>query len=274
MTELRPINPEPSEQALMEVLAVIVRQLATHRQLRGSPHGQAPLAVKGGTGLVMGLGLTRPSTDLDIDVSKRSLTPSALADAVREIVGELPDVNLERCDVKQHGRGYMRLWFRKEGLDARVETKIDMLVCDGGRAHPQWEARPNGIDPNSVNWVGGAPIYKKNVLIAKKLNTLIGERTRQQARDLYDAAWILCHRATIRNASPSKACAVFMLTPTSMCPPKSPDGRNYSRRTPSCPEPTLRKLGRFWPNAWMHCFASAQFPPRHRCPPWTMATGP
>ena len=193
MTELRPINPEPSEQALMEVLAVIVRQLATHRLLRGSPQGQAPLAVKGGTGLVMGLGLTRPSTDLDIDVSKRSLTPSALADAVREIVGELPDVNLERCDVKQHGRGYMRLWFRKEGLDARIETKIDMLVCDGGRAHPQWEARPNGIDPNSVNWVGGAPIYKKNVLIAKKLNTLIGERTRQQARDLYDAAWILCH---------------------------------------------------------------------------------
>ena len=193
MTDLRPIHPEPTEQALMDVLAVIARQLATHRLLSGSPHGQAPLAVKGGTGLVMGLGLTRPSTDLDIDVSKRSLTPVALADAVREILGGLPGIEVERCDVKQHGRGYMRLWFRREDLDARFETKIDMQVCDGGRAHPQWEARPNGIAPSSVNWVDGAPIYKRDVLIAKKLNTLVGQRARQQARDLYDAAWILCH---------------------------------------------------------------------------------
>ena len=192
MTTLRPIRPEPGEQALMDILAAIARRLATHRLFRGSPPGEAPLAVKGGTGLVMGLGLTRPSTDLDIDVSKRSLTSAALADAVREIAGGLPGIVVERCDVKQHGRGFMRLWLRREGLDGRLETKIDMQVCDGGRAHSHWEARPNGIDPDSVAWVDGAPIYRRDVLIAKKLNTLVGERVRQQARDLYDAAWILC----------------------------------------------------------------------------------
>ena len=191
MTMLRPIMPLPSEQALMDVLIAVVPKLATHRLLRGSPHGQAPLAVKGGTGLVMGLGLTRPSTDLDIDVSKRNLTPVALADAVREIVSGLPGVAVERCDVKQHGRGYMRLWFRCDGLDDRLETKIDMQVCDGGQAHPHREARPAGIDPNSIAWVNGAPIYKPDVLVAKKLKTLVGDHTREQARDLYDAAWIL-----------------------------------------------------------------------------------
>ena len=193
MTTLRPIKPEPGEQALMDALTAIAHQLATHRLFHDSPPGEAPLAVKGGTGMVMGLGLTRPSTDLDIDVSKRSLTPAALADAVREIAGGLPGIAVERCDVKQHGRGYMRLWMRREELEDMLETKIDMQVCDGGRAHPHWEARPNGIDPNSVAWVDGAPIYKRDVLIAKKLNTLVGEHTRQQARDLYDAAWILCN---------------------------------------------------------------------------------
>ena len=178
----------------MEALTAIARRLATHRLLRGSPPGEAPLAIKGGTGMVMGLGLTRPSTDLDIDVSKRSLTPVALSDAVREIAGGLPGITVERCDVKQHGRGYMRLWLRREGLDGRLQTKIDMQVCDGGRTNKRWEARPNGIDPNNVDWVEGAPIYRSDVLVTKKLNTLVGENTRQQARDLYDAAWILCNR--------------------------------------------------------------------------------
>lgn len=193
MKALSPIMPEPDEQALMEVLKEIVRQLAKHRVLRGTPNGEAPLAVKGGTGMVMGLGLTRPSTDLDIDVSRRSLTPTALAVAVREIAGGLPGVAVERCDVKQHGRGYIRLWFKREGWDGRIQTKIDMQVCDGGQRHAQRMARPNGIDPESVDWVQGAPIYRSDVLIAKKLDTLVGENARQQARDLYDAAWILCN---------------------------------------------------------------------------------
>ena len=193
LTDLRPIKPEPNEQALMDALAAIACRLAAHRLLRGCPPGEAPLAVKGGTGMVMGLGLTRPSTDLDIDVSKRSLTSTVLSDAVREIASGLPGMTVERCDVKQHGRGYVRLWLRREGLDERLETKVDMQVCDGGQAHPHSEARPNGIDPDSVDWSSGGPIYKKEVLIAKKLNTLVGDRTRQQARDLYDAAWILCN---------------------------------------------------------------------------------
>jgi len=193
MKALSPIMFEPDEQALMEVLKEIAGQLAKHRVLRGTPNGEAPLAVKGGTGMVIGLGLTRPSTDLDIDVSKRSLTPAALSVAVREIADGLPGFAVERCDVKQHGRGYIRLWIKREGPDGRFQTKIDMQVCDGKRVHPQSVARPNGICPESVDWVQGAPIYRGDVLIAKKLNTLVGENARQQARDLYDAAWILCN---------------------------------------------------------------------------------
>ena len=185
--------PDPDEQTLMEFLKEIVRQLAKHRVLRSIPCGEAPLAVKGGTGMVMGLGLTRPSTDLDVDVAKRSLTPTALSGAVREIAGGVPGFTVERCDVKQHGRGYIRLWVRREGWDGRIQTKIDMQVCDGRQPNPHRPARPNGIDPTSVDCVQGAPIYRSEILIAKKLNTLIGENARQQARDLYDAAWILCN---------------------------------------------------------------------------------
>ena len=191
MKALRPIQSEPDEQTLMEVLKEIARKLAKHRVLRGHPHGEAPLAVKGGTGMVMSLGLTRPSTDLDIDVSRRGLTPTALSGAVREIAGGLPGFAVERCDVKQHGRGYIRLWIRREGREGRIQTKIDMQVCDGRQAHPHRAARPNGIDPSNVDSVHGAPIYRSDILIAKKLNALIGENARQQARDLYDAAWIL-----------------------------------------------------------------------------------
>ena len=193
MKALSPIMFEPDEQALMEVLKEIAHQLANHRVLRGAPNGEAPLAVKGGTGMVIGLGLTRPSTDLDIDVSKRSLTPAALSVAVREIADSLPGFAVERCDVKQHGRGYIRLWIKRKGRDGRFQSKIDMQVCDGRQAHPRGVARPNGICPESVDWVQGAPIYREDVLIAKKLNTLVGENARQQARDLYDAAWILCN---------------------------------------------------------------------------------
>ena len=193
MKALSPIMPEPDEQALMEMLKEIARQLAKHRVLRGIPNGEAPLAVKGGTGMVMGLGLTRPSTDLDIDVSRRNLTPTALCGAVREIVDALPGLAVEQCDVKQHGRGYIRLWVKREGRDGRIQTKIDMQVCDGGRPHRRRVARPTGIDPESIQWAQGAPIYRSDVLVAKKLGTLVGENPRQQARDLYDAAWILCN---------------------------------------------------------------------------------
>lgn len=130
---LSPIAFEPDEQALMEVLEEIARQLPKHRVLRDTANGEAPLAVKGGTGMVMGLGLTRPSTDLDIDVSMRSLTPTSLSVAVREIAGSLPGFTVERCDVKQHGRGYIRLWMQKEGWDGRIQSKIDMQDATVGR---------------------------------------------------------------------------------------------------------------------------------------------
>ena len=72
---------------------------------------QSPAQV---VGPVMGLGLTRPSTDLDIDVSTRSLKPATLSNAVREIEGGLPSFAVEQFDVKQHESGYMRLWLRPQ----------------------------------------------------------------------------------------------------------------------------------------------------------------
>ena len=193
MLELPPIIPTKGEQALMDMLTFVARRLSTHQMLRGSPAGQAPIAVKGGTGLALGLGLTRPSTDLDIDVSKRNLTQPVLADAVHDILQKAPNITVERCDVKQHGHGYMRLWVHADGISRRLETKIDMQVCDGGRGHPKWEPRPTGINPDHVTLTNGMSIYKPEFLIPKKLNTLIGARARRKARDIYDAAWILCH---------------------------------------------------------------------------------
>ena len=85
---------------------------------------------------------------------------------------------MERVDVKQHGKGYLRIWFRMDGFDKIFRTKID-LGTQNIYPKPVFEIR------------FGIPVYSIIELVELKLQTLVGERPRMQARDIYDAAWIV-----------------------------------------------------------------------------------
>ena len=136
------------------------------------------LRLKGGTALAAAYGLTRPSMDLDLDVARRV----DVVERVGRTLAQRKDLEVERLDVKQHGRGYVRLWFRHAGFAEPFRAKIDVNVRDGIR-------KPR-LDQDRIVMVDGLAVYDMPTLASLKLNALVGDDRRVQARDLYDAAWL------------------------------------------------------------------------------------
>ena len=159
----------------MDALHVVAKRLTMHPAFRASP-----LVVKGGTGLALGYGLPRPSTDLDVTCSGKASKERVLAAAL-DALSQASGRTFLRADVKQRGRGFVRLQWEDEGdgMKVRIDTKIDVNTED-----------PVAIPANTV-MRNGFRTFSLGAIAESKLNTLVGERARTQARDLFDAAWLM-----------------------------------------------------------------------------------
>ena len=152
------ISPEDEEQLNMSLLWKLA-----HAMHHSPEMGKRRCAVKGGTALAIAYGTPRASTDLDLNVSKEvDLIP-----IVRKALEKDRKIQIARLDTKQHGRGYIRLWYRHAELDTEkpIETKIDKQVCDGR------EGRPDGIHDNEIGYCDGVPVYRIEHLAPMKANT-------------------------------------------------------------------------------------------------------
>ena len=120
------IQPKAKEQILMNVLHALARELTKHRSFQ-----HTPLIVKGGTGLALGYGLTRPSTDLDITCGS-GISKEKVVDVAYALLSRDHNRKITRADVNQKGRGYVRLnWTdHEDGKEIHHETKVDVNVND------------------------------------------------------------------------------------------------------------------------------------------------
>lgn len=110
----------------MAALHAVAKQLTTHARFQASP-----LVIKGGTGLALAYGLPRPSTDLDVTCRGKADKEQVLAAAV-EALGPVAGRTFLRTDIKQRGRGFLRLQWEDDddGGKRRFETKIDVNTED------------------------------------------------------------------------------------------------------------------------------------------------
>ena len=88
-------------------------------------------SLKGGTGLALGYGLTRPSTDLDITCGS-GISKEKVVDVAYALLSRDHNRKITRADVNQKGRGYVRLnWTdHEDGKEIHHETKVDVNVND------------------------------------------------------------------------------------------------------------------------------------------------
>ena len=139
-----------------------------------------PCALKGGTALRFQAGLSRPSTDLDFEgdgrVSMRKTLVKAVARATPAAAYHIGRDLLWRGTVTmtlrdaEAGRIQIGVDYRKTGSRSGMPEKVPLDRCE----------RVRGIN-----------IYRPSELVSRKLQTIVGKRPRQKARDIYDAAWIV-----------------------------------------------------------------------------------
>ena len=169
------IQPDAKERILINALHTLARELTNHPSFQ-----RTPLIVKGGTGLALGYGLTRPSTDLDITCGS-GVSKENVVDVASKLLSRERNRVITRSDVKQRGRGYVRLHWTDhvDGREMHHETKVDVNVNDDSGVLANSEIR-NGIRVLTLWHIADS-----------KLDTLTGERPREKARDMYDAAWLM-----------------------------------------------------------------------------------
>ena len=143
--------------------------------------GRAVAAMTGGSALRLCHGLTRPSFDLDLDVSERR---NWLA-LVRRTVASSPWRGTATVDRKQGGRGPIRIVVNAGAAD-EWGTKVDLRICDGTH-HPLLAP----ADCETVNEIRVRPLAH---IGRRKREKLLGADFREQGRDLYDYAWLVANK--------------------------------------------------------------------------------
>ena len=143
--------------------------------------GKPLAAMTGGSALRLCHGLSRPSFDLDLDVSARR----NWLGVVKRVVDRSPWKTVAEVDQKQRGRGYIRVVART--VDGKPwSTKVDVRVCDGA-SHP-------ALGRNDCETVNGIVVRRIEHIATRKREKLFGEDYRQQGRDLYDFSWLVAAR--------------------------------------------------------------------------------
>ena len=143
-----------------------------------------PCALKGGTAMRLGMGLPRPSEDLDFEGDQRIAVRKTIVDAVNAAFPE------EECRVgwDWFRRGTVQITVGDEASRNRTRITIDYRVAG---SMPSMPAR---VDIERCTRLHGMNVYKGVHLTERKLNTMIGERPRRKNRDVYDTGWLVHER--------------------------------------------------------------------------------
>ena len=139
-----------------------------------------PCALKGGTALRFLTGLSRPSTDLDFEGDRPVSVRKTLVKAVAAATPAEP-YRIGR-DLLWRGTVTMTL---RDAEAGRIRIGVDYRKT-GSRS-----GMPERVPLDRCERVRGINIYRPSELVSRKLHTIVGERPRQKARDIYDAAWIV-----------------------------------------------------------------------------------
>ena len=155
--------------------------------------GRAITAMTGGSALRLCHGLTRPSFDLDLDVSERGNWLRTIGRAV----ASSPWQHGAAVDRKQGGRVPIRIVVNARAPDEWT-TKVDTRICDGAN-HPL-------LALGDCEIVNGIRVRRVQHIAERKRAKLLGSDFREQGRDLYDYAWLVANKP---NAVPVEWRAEF-----------------------------------------------------------------
>ena len=134
--------------------------------------GRAIAAMTGGSALRLCHGLTRPSFDLDLDVSERKNWLGAIRRAVASSTWQ----RTATVDRKEGGRGPIRIAVNAGAADEWT-TKVDVRVCDGTH-HPPLTFR-------DCETAGGIRVRRLQHIARRKRDKLLASSPREDPRRAY-----------------------------------------------------------------------------------------
>ena len=177
--KLPAIAETPAERIHYEMLTELARQFGSELSRQSKMY-----AVKGGTGLKTGYGLTRPSTDIDIDTEDYVDVRNTIRSALRN----MPRYQRREIPLSERRIGYdddVALIDTKTGIELR--TNID---CTMSGTFPGDTRR---LDRSKIVMHNGVSMWSLEEMARRKLAALIGPANRHASRDVYDAAWLVTH---------------------------------------------------------------------------------
>ena len=169
---LERVQMEEDDQHLCEMLDELARTVSETLKEERIIH-----ALKGGSALRMCYGLPRPSDDLDFEI----LTYTNAKEVVRKAIAKMPD--WERVEDADVGPGWFRM--RHRGTGREHTTKVDCITAGA------FPGESREMRQDQITTVEGVSTFAIEELAKKKLLTIIGDVPREQARDIYDVAWLL-----------------------------------------------------------------------------------
>ena len=152
-----------------------------------------PCALKGGTGLRFQAQLPRPSTDLDFEGDGRIRFRETLTKAATAAAG-----------AQAHRVGPNYLWKGTATVRVLDATAGWLNGTVDYRRTGSRSGMPDRVPLDRCEQVRGIIIYTARELVTRKLQTVIGKRARQKARDIYDAAWIVSERPDLVGPADAK----------------------------------------------------------------------
>ena len=173
---LEPIGLTEREQDHSEMMDALARAVSETLAEQRITH-----ALKGGSALRMCYELERPSDDLDFE----TLTYTNANEVVRDAIAKMPE--WERADDPDLAPGWFKMRHRPSGREH--PTKIDLITAGAFPGQSREMPRDRLAIVNGVHTFGIEELGKK------KLATIIGEVPREQARDIYDVAWLVENHA-------------------------------------------------------------------------------
>ena len=154
-----------------------------------------PHAMKGGTALKISKGLTRPSTDVDFEIESSRDAEEVIRRAFEKIPG-WEEVKVPRQMTMGIGT---EISAKRKGSDNTVKTKLDLVPVG------TFDKEDKDIPRDRTVSIEGIRIWTFEELAERKLRALVGKQRRKEARDVYDAAYLMeNHPEVIREETWSK----------------------------------------------------------------------
>ena len=172
---LQSIVPTPQEDAQQRLLKSFARAASEVLTNENIPH-----ALKGGTALQIGYGLPRPSTDADFEGDTR-VNPKVLT---RKAFKAQTEYELRGLGVNWLRRGSIKIYAQQRTTGQNIQFEFDYRVSG---TLPGMDLRVP-MDRTIVRH--GIRMFDLPTIADRKLNALIGEKPREQPRDVFDAAYL------------------------------------------------------------------------------------